>query len=151
MVDDAASVESLDDKFHAIVHGGVDLDHAVLDDLHNIGSFFNLENLRALVKLGESHGEYDLVDCLLRHTLQIIYGLQDTLQKYLEVVIVPDGSFYELSFEEVVSVEEVGYFPFRDLAKSGVVCRGDGGGAFGVVDEGDLAEDVAWVECTHLF
>lgn len=75
MVDHTTSVESLDDKGHSIVHGCVNLYHSILDDLHDLRSFINLENLRALIKTGEGHRKNNFGDSLVWDTLKIINSL----------------------------------------------------------------------------
>ena len=151
MIDDTAPVESLDDELDTVVHGRVDFDHSVLDDLHDVGSVIDLEDFRALVELGEGHREDDLVNGFLRNTLKIIDGLEDAFQEDLEIVIVPDCSFHQLFLEERISFEQVLDLGLGNLAKRGVVRRCDGCRSLGIVDESDLTEDVTGIQRPHVF
>ena len=45
VIDDAATVETLEDEFNTVVHGCVNFYHSVRDDLHDVRCFINLENL----------------------------------------------------------------------------------------------------------
>ena len=92
MVDDRSSVQSFDHEFYTVVHGGVDFDHTILDDLHHSGGLVDRENLCAFVKFGESHAEDDFVDGLIWHFLQVIDSFQSTLQENFEIIIVSNCS-----------------------------------------------------------
>ena len=106
MVDNTTSVESLDNKGHSIVHGCVNLNHSILDDLHDLGSFINLENLGALIKTGEGHRENNFGDGLIWNTLKIINSLQGAFQENFEVIIIPNSSLDKLSLEERIDLKK---------------------------------------------
>mmetsp|Transcript_3612 Transcript_3612/g.5446 ORF Transcript_3612/g.5446 Transcript_3612/m.5446 type:complete len:221 (-) Transcript_3612:476-1138(-) len=121
MVDHTASVQSFDDELYTVVHRCVDFNHTVLDNLHHVRRLFNLENLGALIELGEGHREDYLVNGLIWDISQVVNCLQGTLQENLEVVVVTDGQLYQFFFVLRVSVKEVEYFSLWDLAKGRVV------------------------------
>ena len=53
VVDHRASVQSFDNELNTIVHVCIYFDHAILNDLHDVRGFINLENLRAFIEFGK--------------------------------------------------------------------------------------------------